>query len=317
MKSSLVFVTALFLPDVFAAAVPSKPRLVAKRFPHADSVPGNRDASSVSDGTLAYFGKVAAGGDQDLKRRELSEHKEILPRRAGPLIGGPSTTPTSTSTPFPTTTLASADGYLPSDPAQSFHNSLVGSHPFYGHGPAIATPSPTPSSYIGMSDTNITFVVPAAGTVPPIANATATIYAAPTAECLPQPVPEAIDSHGNFLPTDQQPGYNGSISTNGTVPGNCSTLSKTPQDQVIIEGHMQGNTEVVEIDIIPLPDNSTLNTFYGAGFTPSGTPTSTYLAAAASTTGPGAAMSTGTSQLVPDAGNPGFTGPKVRDLRAV
>jgi len=316
MKSSLLLVTALFLPDVFAAAVPSKPHLAVKRFPHADSA---QDASSVSDGTLAYFGKVAAGGDKDLKHRELPEHKKLLPGRAGPLIGGPSTTPTSTSTPFSTTSLASADGYLPSDPAQSFHNSLVGSHPFYGHGPAIATPSPTPSSYIGMYDTNITFAVPAAGTVPPIANATATIYAAPTADCPPQPVPEAIDSHGNFLPTDQQPGYNGSVSTNGTVPGNCSApTAPTPQDQVIIEGHMEGNTEVVEIDIIPLPDNSTLNTFYGAGFTPSGTPTSTYLDSAASTTnGLGASMSTGTSQLVPDAGNPGFTGPKVRDLRAV
>lgn len=314
MKSSYLFVTALFLPDIFAAAVPLKPHLAAKRFPHAGSA---RDANSVSDGTLAYSEHVAAGGDQDLKHRELPKYKDILPRRAGPLIGGPSTTSDAVSALFPLTTSTSVDGYLPSDPAQSLHNSLVGSHPFYGHGPAIPTPSPTASSYIGIYDTNITFAVPAPGTVPPIANATATIYAAPTADCVPQPVPEAIDSHGNFLPSDQQPGYNGSISTNGTVPDNCSARAKTPEDQVIIEGHMEGNTEVVEIDIIPLPSNSTLNTFYGASFTPSGTPTATYFGSAASTTGSGASASSGTAQRVPDAGNPGFTGPQVRDLRAI
>jgi len=331
MKSSLIFVTALFLPDVFAAAVPSKPQVVAKRFPHPNSAPVKRDASFESDGTRAHYEKAAAGGDPDLK------HRELLPRRAGPLVvDGPSTTPTSTSTPFPdttlvngpsavptsastpfpTTTLAGDVGYLPPDPAQNIHNSLVGGHPFGGHGPAIATPA----SYVGMSDTNITFVIPAAGTAPPIANATATIYAdpAPTAACLPHPVPEAVDSNGNFLPTDQQPGYNGSVSTNGTVPGSCSapSTSKIPEDQVIIEGHMEGDTEVVEVDIIPLPSNSTLSTYYGAGFTPSGTPTMDS-GSAASTTGPSAPISTGASQPVPDAGNPGFTGPTVRNLHAV
>ena len=354
MKSSLAFVTILFLPDVFAVAVPHVPNSASKRFPRAvqvfperevpaaDSVPVKRDATPEPERQLTYFKEAAAKGVEDLKPRELSEPevKELKPRRGSPLVVSSPAAISATfagssagTSAFPTTTLTGAVGYLPSDPAQSLHNSIVGSHPFYGHGPAIQTPAP---SYVGEYDTNLTLVVPVHGTVPPIANATGTIYTpVETAECPPRPVPEYLDSDGSFLPTDQQPGYNGSISTNGTIPGNCSATINTPipEDKVLIQGHMEGNNEIVEIDIVPIPNNET-KTYYGAGFTPIPTDSpapsnvsgivdsSTPSAAAAvssggTSTGPGSSSTgTGTRQRVPDAGNPGFTGPKVRDLHA-
>ena len=395
MKSSLAFVSLLFLPDVFAVAVaiPSTPKLSSKRFGHAvkddiDSTPVKRGSGSEQEGARAYF-DVAAQNVKELKRdepsrsrmkrswpgletikdllprwgsaaqevkelklRKVSEHKELSPRRGSPLV----VSPTSTS---PSTSISGANGYLPPDPKQSLHNSLVGGHPFAGHGPAIVTPA---SSYVGMDDMNYTFTVPFTGTVPPIANATATLYVpATTPTCPPQPVGEYTDANGNFLPLALQPGYNGSISTNGTIPGNCTALPVpvpiseddflllpevlVPEDEVLIQGHVQGNTEVVEIDLIVNPNNTTGNstiygtgTYYGAGYNPGPTTTPTYgtgvnplvtsmaeMRTTCSGLGPGgvcppsATSSTASStagpgarQRVPDAANPGFTGPKVR-----
>ena len=349
MKSSLAFATILLLPDVFAVAVPQKNELASKRFAHAvedtiDSAPGKRDA--ISEPERNYFEQVATQSTKDLKRdghfeniarrswygwnkfmdllprwhsaaqevkelkpRGLAEHRELVPRRGRPLVVSP------TSTPYPTTTPADPAGYLPSDPAQSYHNSLVGGHPWAGHGPAIVTAA---SSYKGMYDTNITITVPALGTAPPIANVTATLYAPAAPSCHTMPVGEYVDSRGNFLPTDQQPGYNGSISTNGTTLV-CDNPMPIAEDEVLIQGHVEDDTEIVEIDIIPLPNNSTANTYYDADYTPSPTttnplPSGPYNSGLSSTTSAPGSMGTGTRQRVPDAGNPGFTGPKVRDL---
>lgn len=278
MKSSILFATALSLPSVFAAVLP-------------------RDAIAEPDGVKAYFEKAAAGSNPQIKRRELR------PRRAGPLLRPAITTPPP------------GVGYLPVDPNQAAHNSIVGGHPFLGHGPAIVSAAP---SSIGMYDTNLTLVLPIVGTAPPIQNATATIYAPEITDCPPQPVGEYVDSDGNFLPPELQPGYNGSISTNGTIPGNCTPVAPIPEDEVIITGHVEGNTEVVEINISPIPDNSTdygynstVHSYYDAGYAPSA---GVGGSSSSSTSSSAGSLGTGTRQRVPvpDAGNPGFVGPEVR-----
>ena len=279
MKSSFALTTLLFLPDALAIAVPHIPKLVSKRFGSPADVPRGESAHQKRD-----------------------THLELRQPRGRPLVvaGGPTTSSTGTTSAGGTYSTGDP-GHLPPDPQQQAHNSIVGGHPFYGHGPVVNVHNLQNNTDGAM---NLTVVVPVGtNTVPPIQNATATAYEQPViTSCMPSPVPEYIDSNGNFLPGDQQPGYNGSVSTNGTVPGNCpgnANASPVPIEEIVIEGHVDGDIEIVDIDIIPL--NGTNST----------DPTSTSTSGTVSSVQPPASSGgsrTGTRQRVP-AVPVGFTGP--------
>ncbi|KAL8825606.1 MAG: hypothetical protein Q9191_004311 [Dirinaria sp. TL-2023a] len=280
MKSSFALTALLFLPNALAIAVPHVPKLVSKRFGNKANAP--------------------PGENVHLKRDQLEPRQP----RGRPLVvaGGPNA---GTTTSGPAAGSTGGPGHLPFDPQQQAHNSIVGGHPFYGHGPVVNAPNSQGTN--GATSTsgamNLTVVVPVGtGTVAPIQNATAIAYAQPVVtSCPPQPVGEYVDSNGNFLPTDQQPGYNGSISTNGTVPGNCAAnADPVPVEEIVIEGHVDGDIEIVDIDIIPL--NGT-NATSVTNSTNSGTSSS-----AAPPPRPSHGSGTGTGQRVP-AVPVGFTGP--------
>lgn len=283
MKSSFVLTTLLFLPNALVIAVPHVPKLVSKRFGSpANALPGEK---------------------AHIKRDQL----ELRQPRGRPLVVAPGpTTSSSATTSSPGAGSTGDPGHLPPDPQQQTHNSIVGGHPFSGHGPVVGVHDLQNSTEGGNSTNgamNLTVVVPVgANTVAPIQNATAIAYAQPVvASCTPQPVGEYIDSNGNFLPPDQQPGYNGSVSTNGTVPGNCAAdADPVPVEEIVIEGHVDGDIEIVDIDIIPLNGTSSTSPTTSAY---SGTSTS-----AASPPRSSHGSGTGTGQRVP-AVPVGFTGP--------
>lgn len=289
MKTSLLVQSLLLLPSTLAVALPHIPKLSFKRFPNnekretltedslSDALSSRTQPSKVAPLNQPYSQvrpRAPAGNSDRLSELAQSNH------RGRPLVVSP-----VGDRPV---------GRLPPDPQAQQHNSIVGNHPFYGVGPAVQPqPLPTGSLSSNSSGTNITFFVPVPPgvTSPPIANATGTVYkeSLPTS-CTPRPVPEYADSNGNFLPPDQQPGYNGSISTNGSVPGEC--LEDPPAvaaHEIVITGEMEGNFEEVEIEIKPLSGNET-------GFA---TSTSPPLPSRTGDTGPG------TRQRVPV----GFTGP--------
>lgn len=235
MKSSIAFTALFCAPEVFAVALPHIPKLNSRWF-HKDELSTNDDIHA--------------------KRNELPDHgKELKPRqlrRLGPV----STTIPGIEDIISTKTI----GLLP-----------TGNHPFIGHGPALhystyTAPTSTPTYY----GENYTLTYPATGTSPQIANATATIYI--PAETYPirndttpsnrtteyhscDEVPELIDDNGNFLPGSLQPKYNGSAIC---TPANISFIESPPEaERIEVESHIDGDKEIVEVEITPLRLNST------------------------------------------------------------
>ena len=320
MKTSLACAALLCGPEVFAVALPHIPKLNSRWY-HKDELDTN-DAIHAKRGISQDHGG------------------ELKPRQAG----GPSSAPITTETPTLATTTGPSGtgnlGILPL-PAATLHNPFVGNHPFIGHGPVIRLPTGTPSTSSSYQAYNFTATYNFTGTTPPIANATATIYVPPivypvsnssdnVTSC--DSVPELVDGNGNFLPGDLQPKYNGSVKCVQT------TYAETePEvDEYVVEGHVVGDEEVVEVEITPLPYNATswnsttdegnYGTYYGANPTgyiyPTGTnlpldlisSTGTYLPLDTSSA---FASTTSTASLVgnirtPSSSTPGFTGPKVR-----
>ena len=325
MKSSLALAALLCAPEVFAVALPHIPKLYSRRY-HKDELDTNNVAH-------------AERGNRD------DHGNELKPRRAIPVeVAGQSSTPvttTGTENGFsgPSATLISSHlGVLPR-PAATLHNPYIGNHPFIGHGPVIRLPTATPSAS-GYGE-NFTLTYLATGTTAPIANATATVYMPPIVYPIDNTtvnatscdaVPELIDENGNFLPGDLQPKYNGSSHCTSTaIP--TYEISEPEAERIVIEGHLRGENEIVEVEITPLPANisswnntadNNYGTYYGANPTgyvyPSGVVSSTYLpddfisyTATMTSSAPVASSSAPVHhQRVPTSSTPGFTGPKVR-----
>ena len=329
MKSSLALAALLCAPEVFAVALPHIPKLYSRRY-HKDELDIN--AAHVERGNRDDHGN------------------ELKPRRAIPVeVARPSSTPVTTTVTEngvsgPSATLISSHlGVLPR-PAATLHNPYIGNHPFLGHGPVVrlptATPSASGSSASGYGE-NFTLTYLVTGTTAPIANATATVYMPPIVYPIDNTtvnatscdaVPELIDENGNFLPGDLQPKYNGSLHcTSTTIP--AYEVSDPEAERIVIEGHLQGENEIVEVEITPLPANisswnntadNDYGTYYGANPTgyayPSGVVSSTDLpddfmsyTATISSSAPAASSSAPVHhQRVPTSSTPGFTGPKVR-----
>ena len=329
MKSSLALAALLCAPDVFAVALPHIPK-IKSRWYHKDE----------SDTNNAVHAEREKGYDHG---------NELKPRRGIPIeVARLSSTPATTtvtdngvSEPS-ATPIVSHLGVLPK-PAATLHNPYLGNHPFIGHGPVVRLPTgvPSSSSYPGYGE-NFTLTYLATGTTPPIANATATIYVPPIVypidnttvnATLCDAVPELIDEDSNFLPGDLQPKYNGSSHCNssGVIP--TYEIPEPEAERVVIEGHMQGENEIVEVEITTLPANisswnntadNDYGTYYGANPTgyiyPSGVVSSTYLpddflsyTATMTSSTPAASSSAPVHhQRVPTPSTPGFTGPKVR-----
>ena len=324
MKSSFALAALLCAPEVFAVALPHIPKLKSRRY-HKDEVDSTNNAAHA-------------------ERANVHDHgNELKPRRGVPLeVAGPSSTPVVTTVAEngvsgpSATPISSHLGMLPR-PAATLHNPYIGNHPFIGHGPVIRLPTATPSAS-GYGE-NFTLTYLATGTTPPIANATATIYVPPivypidnttvnSTSC--DAVPELIDDNGNFLPGDLQPKYNGSshCSPSAVIP--TYEIPEPEAERIVIEGHMQGENEIVEVEITPLPVNisswnntadNNYGTYYGANPTgyayPSAVPTISYspnylssIATLASSAP--AASSSAPVHRVPTSSTPGFTGPKVR-----
>ena len=236
MKSSIAFAALFCAPEVFAVALPHIPKLNSRWF--------HKDELSPNDNVHA-------------KRDELPDHGKVLKPRQLRMLSPASITASSIKDITSTGTI----GLLP-----------TGHHPFIGHGPALQystytrDPAPTPA-YHGQ---NYTITYPATGTSPQIANATATIYIPPevypilnnttpsnrtTGSDSCGPVPELIDDHGNFLPPDLQPKYNGSVSC---TPANISLIESPPEaERIEVESHISGDQEIVEVEITKLPFNAT------------------------------------------------------------
>ncbi|KAL8786369.1 MAG: hypothetical protein Q9195_008234 [Heterodermia aff. obscurata] len=326
MKSSLALAALLCAPEVFAVALPHIPKLNSRWY-HKDELDTNN------------AGHAKRGNDQD--------HGNELKRRRGiPIeVAGPSSTPVTTTGAGTGVSGPSAIptsfhlGVLPR-PAATLHNPYIGNHPFIGHGPVIRLPTATPSAS-GYGE-NFTLTYLATGTTPPIANATATIYIPPIVRPIDNTtvnatscdaVPELIDENGNFLPGDLQPKYNGSSHCSSTVTPDYE-VSEPEAERVVIEGHIQGENEIVEVDITPLPANisswnntadNDYGTYYGANPTgyynyPSDVVSSTslpddFISSIPTTTFSAPAFSSSAPvhhQKVPTSSTPGFTGPKVR-----
>lgn len=325
MKSFHALAALLCAPEVFAVALPHIPKLNSRWY--------HKDELDVNNAMHAERGSVHDHGN------------ELKPRRGIPIeVAGPSSTPVTTTgagngisgpsaTPIP-----SSLGVLPR-PAATLHNPYIGNHPFIGHGPVIRLPTASPS--VSGFGENFTLTYLVTGTTPPIANATATVYVPPIVQPIDNTtanvtscdaVPELIDDNGNFLPGDLQPKYNGSSHCSSTVTPHYE-ISEPEAERVVIEGHIEGENEIVEVDITPLPANiSSWNntadnyygTYYGANPTgyayPSGAVSSTYLpdgfiSSISTTTFSPPAFSSSAPvhhQKVPTSSTPGFTGPKVR-----
>ena len=321
MKSSLALAALLCAYEVVAVALPHIPKLKSRWY---------------------HKGELDTNNAAHVKRGNVHDHSnELEPRRGIPVeVAGPSSTPvTTTGISGPTTApISSQLGVLPR-PAATIHNPYIGNHPFIGHGPVLRLPTAMPTA-TGYGE-NFTLTYLATGTTPPIANATATVYMPPivypvdnttvnVTSC--DAVPELIDDNGNFLPGDLQPKYNGSSHCTSTVKPTYE-ISAPEAERIVIEGHIQGENEIVEVDITPLPANvsswnntadNDYGTYYGANPTgysyPSGVASSTYLpddfissVAAMASSAPAASSSAPVHhQRVPTSSTPGFTGPKVR-----
>lgn len=326
MKSSLALAALLCASEVVALALPHIPKLKSRRY---------------------HKGELDANNVAHAERGNAQDHgNELKPRRGIPLeVARPSSTPVTTTVAESGISRPSAApissqlGILPR-PAATLHNPYVGNHPFIGHGPVVRLPTAVPSAS-GYGE-NFTLTYLASGTTPPIANATATIYMPPivypidntTANATScDAVPELIDENGNFLPGDLQPKYNGSSHCTSSIVPPTYEISEPEAERVVVEGHMRGENEIVEVEITPLPANisawnntadNNYGTYYGANPTgysyPSGVVSSTYLPddfissiATMISSAPAASSSAPVHhQKVPTSSTPGFTGPKVR-----
>lgn len=341
MKSSITFLALLCAPEVFAVALPHLPKLNSRWY-HKDELNTNDVAHA--------------------KRERMHDHgNELKPRAAGPLvvdrpssqlatttlpgtgISGPSSAPVE----IPAAS-TSPLGMLPR-PAATLHNPYVGNHPFIGHGPVVRFPTATPSASASEYGQNFTLTYLATGTTPPIANATATIYIPPIVYPISNntanvttcdEVPELIDANGNFLPGDLQPKYNGSSHCVSSIVNTTYEISGPEAERIVVEGHIVGENEIVEVEVTPLPMNisswnntadGNYGTYYGANPTgyvyPSGSAPLPYstesIPATLLGTGISSPLSSATSssvpvprQRVPTPDTPGFTGPKVRRAAA-
>ena len=232
MKSSIAFAALFCAPEVFAVALPHIPKLDSRWF--------HKDELSPNDNVHA-------------KRAELPDQgKELKPRQLRTL--SPASTSASSSVEIISTKTI---GLLP-----------TGHHPFIGHGPALqySTYTRGPTAVPTYRGQNYTITYPATGTSPQVANATATIYIPPevypilnntspsnrtTGNDSCGPVPELIDGHGNFLPPDLQPKYNGSVPC---TPANLSFIESPPEaERIEVESHISGDQEIVEVEITKLP----------------------------------------------------------------
>ncbi|KAG7008153.1 hypothetical protein G7Y79_00007g022780 [Physcia stellaris] len=333
MKSSVAFIALLCAPEVFAVALPHMPKLNSRWY-HKEEL-GTNDIAHAKRGRTHDNNelKPRAAGPFEVVRPSSSPATTTLP---GTGISGPSTTPEAAAA-----ASTSPLGMLPL-PAATIHNPFVGNHPFIGHGPVVRYPTATPSA----SDygQNFTLTYLATGTAPPIANATATIYIPPiiypisnnTANVTTcDEVPELIDANGNFLPGDLQPKYNGSSHCVSSIVNTTYTVAGPEAERIVVEGHIVGENEIVEVEVTPLPMNisswnntadGNYGTYYGANPTgyvyPSGStslPYSTESIPIYVGSGISSSFSAPTStsisvphQRVPTSSTPGFTGPKVR-----
>ena len=330
MKSSVAFIALLCAPEAFAAALPHMPKLNSRWY-HKDELDTN-DIAHAKRGDHDNELKPRAAGPFEVVRPSSTPAETTLP---GTGISGPSTTPEAVAA------SNSPLGLLPR-PAATIHNPFVGNHPFIGHGPVVRYPTATPSA--SQYGQNFTLTYLATGTAPPIANATATIYIPPiiypisnnTANVTTcDEVPELIDANGNFLPGDLQPKYNGSAHCVSSTVNTTYKVTGPEAERIVVEGHIVGENEIVEVEVTPLPMNisswnntadGNYGTYYGANPTgyvyPSGSaslPYSTESIPMYVGTGISSPLSSATSssapvprQRVPTPDTPGFTGPKVR-----